>query len=210
MVLRFFAIIPLQQHTRSKEPAVAVRTIPIHPEAEIPAPELDRNGRPRWVVRFDRSFLLILYALEFTSIIILLAVFLATGQDLWLMLAVLAFLLIMPLVMYRFCRLTLTLNDNHLRWVFFPFWAGRIPYASIESVEPCTYSALGDFGGWGPKMTFKHFGLISGGTKGVLIKRLDKKRSVVASCPEPETLALELLRRVTGVDRTESAIIDSQ
>ncbi len=179
---------------------MAVRTIPIDPEAEIHALELDRNGRLRWVVPFDRTFLIILYALELSTIVILLAVFMSTGQDPWLMLAVLVFLLIMPLVMYRFCRLTLNLEENHLRWVFFPFWAGRIPYASIESVEPCTYSAIGDFGGWGPKMTHKHFGLISGGRKGVLIKRLDKKRSVVASCPEPETLTLELLRRVTGED----------
>src|SRR5690606_9878098 len=124
---------------------------------------LDDEGRPHWVVPFDRSFLMILYALELSTVVILLAVFLSTGQDPWLMLAVLALILIMPLVMYRFCRLTLTLEDDQLRWVFFPFWAGKIPYAAIESVELCTYSAIGDFGGWGPKSNFKQFGLISGG-----------------------------------------------
>jgi len=180
---------------------VAIRTIPIDPDAEIPPPRLDRKGRPRWVVRFDRTFLLILYAFEFTTVVILLAVFLHFGQNPWLMVSVLALILATPLVMHRLCRLTLALDDDHLRWVFFPFWAGRIPYASIETVEPCTYSALGDFGGWGPKVTFKHFGLISGGTKGVLIKRFERKRDVVASCSEPESLALELLRRIVPDDQ---------
>ena len=189
---------PSEKHTTHPEHAVSVRTVPIDPSIEIAPPPLDDKGQMRWIVPLDRSFLMILYALELSSIVILAAVFIATGQDLWLMLAILVFLLIMPLVMYRSCRLTLTLADDHLRWVFFPFWAGRIPYEAIESVEVCTYSALGDFGGWGPKMNFKQFGLISGGNRGVLIKRLDGKRDVVASCPEPESLALELLRRVTG------------
>jgi len=189
---------------------VAIRTIPIDPEAEIAPPPLDNQGRPRWVVPFDRSFLMILYALELSTVIILLAVFLSTGQNPWLMLSVLAVILAMPLVLYRFCRLTLTLETDHLRWVFFPFWAGRIPYHAIETVEPCTYSALGDFGGWGPKMNFKQFGLISGGTKGVLIKRLDNKRDVVASCPDPESLTLELLRRVTNEDQAAPLAADAQ
>ncbi len=183
---------------------MSVRTIPIDPDAEFAPPALNDKGQPRWVVPFDRSFLMILYALEFSTAVILIAVIVSTGQDIWLMLAIVAFMLIMPWLMYRFCRLTLTLEENHLRWVFFPFWAGRIPYQAIESVQPCTYSALGDFGGWGPKMNFKQFGLISGGTKGVLIKRLDKKRDVVASCPNPESLTLELLRRIVPDDAQES------
>lgn len=117
---------------------MSIRTVSIDPTVEIPPPPLDDKGQPRWIVPFDRSFLMILYALELSTVVILLAVFLSTGQDLWLMLGVLAFMLIMPLVMYRFCRLTLTLEENHLRWVFFPFWAGRIPYHAIESVEPYT------------------------------------------------------------------------
>lgn len=183
---------------------MAIRTIPIDPESEIPAPTLDRKGRPHWVVRFDRTFLLILYAFEASTVVIILAVFLSTGQNPWLMLTVLALILAMPLVMQRLCRLTLSLEDDHLRWVYFPFWAGRIPYTSIETVEPCTYSPLGDFGGWGPRFNFKHFGLISGGTRGVLITRLDKKRPVVASCPDPESLALELLRRIVPDDAPAS------
>ncbi len=51
--------------------------------------------------------------------------------------------------------------------------------------------------------------VISGGSRGVLISRLDKKRPVVASCPHPESLTLELLRRLVPEesDETEPASV---
>jgi hypothetical protein len=172
-----------------------VRTIPIDPDADIPAPELDKRGRQRWSMPLDRMVFMIICALEIGSMLTVVAIFIATKQPAWLFAVVVGSLLIAPALILA-ARLTITLDKDQLRWTFFPFWKGSVPYSAIENVEICTFDAMRDFGGWGPKIAKGYTGAIAASGKGVLITRSDKKRKLVMSCKEPESLALELLRRV--------------
>lgn len=184
-----------------------IRTIPIDPETEIPSPVLDAKGRPTWSMPLDRMVFWIVCALEIGSILTVVALFYATNQPLWLYAVTLSSMLLAPLLLLA-CRLTITLEDDALRWVFFPFWKGRVPYDTIENAEICTFDAMGDFHGWGPKVVKGYTGAIAASGKGVLITRTDKTRQLVLSCTEPESLVLELLRRVVpdGTGEPENSI----
>ena len=176
-----------------------IRTVPIDPEAPVPTPETDSVGRPRWTMPLDRMVFLIICALEIGSIFMIIGIFIYTKQPPWLFAVAIGAILIGPGIILA-ARLTVTLDEHRLRWVFFPFWRGSVPYDTIENVEICTLDAIRDFGGWGPKFVKGHTGLIAASGRGVVITRSDKKRKLVISCTEPESLTLELLRRVVVDD----------
>ncbi len=180
-----------------------VRTVPIDPDADVPAPETDPRGRPRWSMPMDRMVFLIVCALEIGSVAMVIGIFIATKQPAQLYAIAFPVLLLGPALVLA-CRLTITLDDDRLRWVFFPFWKSSVPYDAIENVEICTFDAMRDFGGWGPKIVRGYTGAIAASGKGVLITRTDKKRKLVLSCTEPESLVLELLRRVVPAEAAEA------
>ena len=181
-----------------------IRTIPIDPEAPVLAPQTDSRGRPRWSMPMERTVIWIICALEIGSLLTVVAIFIHTKQPAWLYAVVIGSILFAPLLLLT-SRLTITLHDDHLRWVFFPFWKGSVPYSAIENAEICSFNAMGDFGGWGPKVAKGHYGAIAASGKGVLITRSDKKRKLVLSCKESESLTLELLRRIVPVEETAAA-----
>ncbi|MFG0292097.1 MAG: hypothetical protein ACIAQF_05380 [Phycisphaerales bacterium JB065] len=184
-----------------------IRTIPIDPDTEIPPPALDAKGRPTWSMPLDRMVFWIVCALEIGSIVTVIAVLYATKQPGFVYAITVPALFLAPMLLLA-CRLTITLEADALRWVFFPFWKGSVPYDAIENAEICTFDAMGDFHGWGPKVVKGYTGAIAASGKGVLITRNDKKRQFVLSCTEPESLVLELLRRVVpdGTGEPENSI----
>jgi hypothetical protein len=174
---------------------VPIRTIPIDPNAEVPPPTLDAKGRPSWSMPLDRTVFWIICALEIGSVFMLLGILYATKQPPIVFAVTVPVLLLGPALILA-ARLTITLDDDRLRWVFFPFWKGSVPYEAMENVEICTFDAMGDFHGWGPKVIKGYTGAIAASGTGVLITRTDKQRKLVLSCTEPESLVLELLRRI--------------
>lgn len=181
-----------------------IRTVPIDPAAEVPAPTLDAKDRPRWSMPLDRMVFWIICALELGSVFTVLGIFYATKQPGFAYAITIPALMLAP-ALILFSRLTITLDSDRLRWVFFPFWKGSVPYDTIENVEICTFDAMGDFHGWGPKVVKGYTGAIAASGTGVLITRTDKQRKLVLSCTEPESLALELLRRIVPEEEAAAA-----
>jgi hypothetical protein len=144
----------------------------------------------------DRTVFLIVLVLEAGSLITCGAIIIGVGASPWLLLVLLA-CAALPLLLLKAARLRVRLADDHLRWTFWPFWAGRVPYDDIETAKPITLDAMGDFGGWGPKLSwdFKRFGAVAASGPAVEIARVSKERTFVLTCPDAETLAAELLER---------------
>jgi hypothetical protein len=157
--------------------------------------------------RFDRKVLALVAALESTSVVLVGGLVFALGVSAW------AFVVVLGLSLGVFAslalmRLRVRLEAAAVRWTWWPFMAGRIAFAAIENVEAITVDAMRDFGGWGPKYSWRsprELGLVAQSGGGVRITRRDGKRPLVITCASPERVAAAILKRVV-VDHDASTL----
>lgn len=125
----------------------------------------------------------------------------ASGVD-WVVIAlVLAFVLALPWSI----RTRVRVGEDGLRVRFWFLPTARIDPAAIEGLEVVTFSPLGDFGGWGYKLTRKHGRVYCiAGETGVRF-RVGKRRYVVASMDAP-ALALALVEAGAPAPETLEAV----
>jgi hypothetical protein len=157
--------------------------------------------------RLPRSLIAVVLLLELGSVALCAAILFGTNAPWPVTAAAAAALLLAPAVVAA-AHLRVRLDDNALRWTFFPFWRGSIPYRRIADAEPVTIDPLRDFGGWGPKLSTrgKHLGLglIARGPDAVRITWTDKNRATTITTDHPHELAEAILRRAINDDTRQN------
>ncbi len=156
-------------------------------------------------VPFERTVLMLVAALETGTIVMVTAVLSVVGVG-WFTTLIVASASLAPIALLAAMRLRLRLTDRGLAWRWAPFAWGCVPYEVVESAEAIEVDPMRDFGGWGPKFSFRRprsFGLIAKRGGAVRVRRTDGKRDLVVSTHEPERLAAALLER--AIQREETA-----
>ena len=154
---------------------------------------------PRFTQPIQRTIVVVIVAIESGTIAIVYTALATTGASgLTIRLALAALLL--PILLIATSRLTIRLRDDRLAWSFRPFWFGSVAYDRVVNVEVVEVDAMRDFNGWGPKYgtraPFKRaFGAIARSGPAIRIEREDKKRDLVLTCDDADTLAAQLLER---------------
>jgi hypothetical protein len=172
----------------------------------------------------DRMVVVFILLIEAASIVMAVALLSHHGSSPWVVVGTVGALLLLPLIL-AVSRVRVRLKDDRLRWSFFPFWAGSIPYADVAAAGSVDVNPLPDFGGWGVKWSSSKlgfrlldelgideddsaepvplnvFGAVARGGPHLAIIRTGGKRPVVLSVEEPDAMAAELLRRSLRASR---------
>ena len=181
---------------------------PVAQPDPLPAPDPDRlrDAPALHTQRLEKTVFYIILALEIPSVVMTFAILIAYNAGAGVMLITMGGILLAPTLLLL-ARLKVRPDDERLRWSFFPFWRSSVAYDAIEGVEVIEVQAMRDYMGWGPKLASHGsmkgtFGAIARSGGAIRIARTDKKRDLVITCDDPETLAAQILDRAIG---TQSA-----
>lgn len=157
------------------------------------------NTPTTFTQRIERTVVMVVLAIEVPSIVMVVAVFLHSSAPLWAALVTAGAMLGVPLLLAR-SRLVVRLEDERLRWTFFPFWRGSVAYANVVAAEVVEVQAMRDFGGWGPKFGMsksmkRTAGAIARSGPAVRVQRSGRKRDLVLTCDHADELCAALLER---------------
>ncbi|MGV3557197.1 hypothetical protein [Larkinella arboricola] len=90
--------------------------------------------------------------------------------------------------LFAFLRLETRINDEGIAYQWFPFQLRPqlIRWNQIEQVSIRTYSALGEFGGWGIRFGWKATAHTVSGNAGIEIQIKGKKRFLLIGTQRPD------------------------
>lgn len=97
---------------------------------------------------------------------------------------------VMSAIVLLFGVMTTEVREDHLfvQFGIVPSYRKRIPLAGIERLDPCRYSPLREFGGWGIRGLGRSRALTARGSLGVRIRMRDGREWLVGS-GDPSALA---------------------
>ena len=121
------------------------------------------------------------------------------APDGWMIVIAIIFGIGLPIFMYMI-NLTTEIRSDGLYVRFFPFHLSyiRITTQEIVSFETCTYSPLGDYGGWGIRFGKKGKAYNVSGNRGVQLELSNGKGLLIGS-QRPE----ELVETLTSITRRQ-------
>jgi hypothetical protein len=119
------------------------------------------------------------------------------APDGWMIVIAVIFGIGFPIFMYMI-NLTAEVRSDGLYIRYFPFHLSfiRIKMQEIKEFEACTYSPLGDYGGWGIRSSKKGKVYNVSGNRGVQLELANGKRLLIGS-QKPE----EFVETLTSINR---------
>lgn len=117
------------------------------------------------------------------------------APDGWMIVIAIVFGIGLPIFIYT-TNLTTEIRNDGLYVRFFPFHRSfiRITTQEITGFESCTYSPLGDYGGWGIRFGKKGKAYNVSGNRGLQLELINGKRLLIGS-QKPE----ELVRALSSI-----------